>query len=91
MGAGSIGARLNYLSALVAFQQRRITEGNTALAAAMAYMRHGSLWLFHIGLADQLYASGGATPRVTMDLFGDVLRDPQPADWASTRWSRWPC
>ncbi len=83
MGAGWIGARLSYLSALVAFQQRRTAEGNTALAAAMAYMRHGSLWLFHIGLADQLYAGGGATPRVTMDLFNEVLRDPQPADWAT--------
>ena len=83
MGAGWIGARLSYLSALVAFQQRRTAEGNTALAAAMAYMRHGSLWLFHIGLADQLYAGGGATPRVTMDLFNEVLRDPRAADWAT--------
>ncbi len=82
MGAGWIGARLNYLSALAAFQQGRTKEGDTALAAAMAYMRHGSLWLFHIGLADQLYAGGGATPRVTMDLFNEVLRDPLPADWA---------
>ncbi len=83
MGAGWIGARLSYLSALVAFQQRRTAEGNTALAAAMAYMRHGSLWLFHIGVADQMYAGGNATPRVTMDLLNEVLRDPQPADWAT--------
>ena len=46
-------------------------------------MRHGSLWLFHIGLADELYVGGGATPRVAMDLFTEVLRDPQPADWAT--------
>ena len=60
MAAGWIGARLNYLSAVVAFQQRRTKEGDAALAAAMGYMRHGSLWLFHIGLADQLYAGGAA-------------------------------
>ncbi len=42
MGAGSIGARLNYLTALVAYQQRRIAEGNAAFAAAMSYMQHGS-------------------------------------------------
>ena len=83
MAAGAIGARLSYLSALVAFQQKRIPEGNAALAAAMGYMQHGSLWLFHIALADELYVGGGATPRVAMDLFTDVLRDPQPADWAS--------
>ena len=83
MGAGWVGARLNYLSAQVAFQQGRTKEGDVALAAAMAYMRHGSLWLFHISLADQLYAGGGATPRVTMDLFNELLRDPLPADWAA--------
>jgi len=82
MGVGWIGARLSYLSALVAYQQKRTTEGNASLAAAMGYMWHGSLWLFHIALADQLYVGGGATPRATMDLFAEVLRDPQPADWA---------
>ena len=83
MAGGAIGARLSYLSALVAFQQKRIAEGNGALAAAMGYMQHGSLWLFHIALADELYVGGGATPRMAMDMFSDVLRDPQPADWAT--------
>jgi tetratricopeptide (TPR) repeat protein len=83
MGASAIGARLSYLSALVAFQQRRTAEGNTALAAAMSYMRHGSLWLFYVAQADQWYVSGRATPRVAMDLFGEVLRDPLPGDWVA--------
>jgi len=94
MGGGSIGARLSYLAALVAYQQKRIPEGNTAFAAAMGYMQHGSaapvfrgktggsLWLLHIGLADNLYTDGGVTPRGALDLFGEVLRDPRPADWA---------
>jgi len=82
MAAGRIGGRLSYLTALVAFQQKRIPEGNTALNAAMDYMRHGSLWLFHIGLVDNLYTSGAATPRVALDLYGKVLRDPLPTDWA---------
>ena len=81
MASGSIGARLNYLSALVAFQQRRIPEGNKALEAAMSYMEHGSLWLFQIGMADGLYVSGAATSRSALDLFGEVLRDPLPTDW----------
>lgn len=83
MGAGAIGARLSYISALVAFEQKRIPEGNAALTTAMGYMQHGSLWLFHIGLADELYVGGSATPRVAMDLYGEVLRDPRPADWIS--------
>jgi CHAT domain-containing protein len=89
MGAGRIGARLNYLAALVEFQQKRIPPGNEALAAAMSFMGPrrdgrpgGSLWLFQIGLADGLYRSGTATPRTALDLFGNLLRDPLPADWA---------
>jgi CHAT domain-containing protein len=81
MGAGWIGARLNYLSALVAYQQRRTAEGNAALSAALGYMQHGSLWLFHIGLVDQRYVDGGVSSRAALDLFAEVLRDPQPADW----------
>lgn len=83
MAAGAIGTRANYLSALVAFAQKRIPEGNAALTSAMGYMQHGSLWLFQIGLADELYAGGSATPRVAMDLYGEVLREPQSADWVS--------
>jgi CHAT domain-containing protein len=83
MAAGAIGGRLSYLTALVAFQQRRVIDGNAALASAMGYMKHGSLWLFQIRLADNLYASGTATPRVAMVLYNNVLREPQPADWAT--------
>jgi CHAT domain-containing protein len=83
MAQGWIGGRLNYLSAQVAYQQRRMPEGDKFLAAAMTYMQHGSLWLFQIGWADKLYLEGAATPRMALDLFGEVLRDPQPADWAT--------
>ena len=89
-GAGAIGARLSYLSALVAFQQGRIAEGNAALTAAMGYMQHGSLWLFHIGLADEMYVGGRATPRVAMDLFGECFAIRSRPIGPSIRWSRWP-
>jgi len=82
MGGGRIGARLGFLGALTLFQQKRVADGDGALAAAMRYMRRGSHWLFHIVLADRLYTSGGASPRTAMDLYNNVLRDPQPADWA---------
>ena len=82
MGAGRIGARLNYLTALVAYQQKQIAAGDESLAAVMDFMRRGSLWLYQIGLADHLYISGEITPRATVDLFAEVLRDPEPADWA---------
>ncbi len=88
MGAGRTGARLNYLLATVLFQQRNISAGGEALAKAVAYMRHGSHWLFQIRIVDQRFTSGrmntrGAiTPRTAMELYGLLLRDPKPADWA---------
>jgi len=81
MGTGRIGARLNYIAALVAFQQKRIPDGNAALASALSYMRHGSHWLFQIKLSDTMYTGGALTPRSALELFGEVLRDPHAADW----------
>jgi CHAT domain-containing protein/tetratricopeptide (TPR) repeat protein len=81
MAAGWIGARLNFVGALAYFQQKKIPAGNDALAASMGYMQHGSHWLFQIGLADGLYTAGQLSPRVAMDLYTHLLRDPQPADW----------
>ncbi len=82
MGAGRIGARLRFLSALCLFQQKKIPEGEAALSTAISYMRQGSHWLFHIALADGLYAGGALSPRVAMDLYTHVLRDPKATDWA---------
>lgn len=79
MGAGRIGARVNYLRALVLFQQKKMAAGDEALAAAMSYMQHGSLWLFHINLVDNRLPS--FTSRAALGLYQDVLRDPQPRDW----------
>ena len=82
MAFGKIGARLSYLQALVSFQNRQTADGNQALARAMDSMGHASLWLFHIALADRSFISGSITPRLAMELFGEVLRDPGPVDWA---------
>ncbi len=84
MGGGRIGGRLKFLTSLVFFQAKQIADGDAALAAAMDYMKQGSLWLFHITLVDGLYTSGTVTPRVAMDLYADVLRDPQPTDWTAS-------
>jgi len=83
MIAGRVGARLNYLTALVLFQQKKIAEGDAALAAAMVYMKQGSHWLFHISQVDNRYVGGSITARAAGDLYANVLRDPGAADWAS--------
>jgi len=83
MAGGRIGARSSFLASLVLFQQKKIAEGDAMLAAAMSFMQRGSFWLYHISKADFLYANGTITPRVAVDLYGHVLRDPQPDDWAA--------
>ena len=85
MAAGRIGGRLNYLSSVVLFQERKTAEGQKALADALGYMKHGSLWLFHINLVEGYYVGSGGRAegsRLAMELYGNVLRDPLPIDWA---------
>jgi CHAT domain-containing protein/tetratricopeptide (TPR) repeat protein len=81
MRNGRLGARLNYLRATVSFQQRRIAEGDAALMAAATYLRRGSLWLYQIARLEYLFAGGQITPRKAMELYEELLRDPQAADW----------
>lgn len=78
---GKIGARMNHLNALVAYQSGHSDAGDTALAAAMTFQSGGSLWMFHIGLVDLLWTTNDITDRVAVDLYSKVLRDPTPTDW----------
>jgi CHAT domain-containing protein len=85
MARAKIGARLNFVHALALYQSGQMGAGDAAFTAAMSFQRNGSLWLFQIGLVDALLNSAAAplTPRVALDLYGNVLRDPLPADWLS--------
>lgn len=83
LGASVAAARLNHVSALVAYQRNRPDEAREALAAALTFQRGGSRWLYQISLADSLYTRGTVTPRTAMDIYREVLRDPAPADWSS--------
>ena len=52
MQTGKLGARLNFVAALAAYQQGNATLGDQALAQAMAFEKTGSLWMFQIALAE---------------------------------------
>ena len=80
---GQTRARLNSISALAAYQQGNADIGDKSLAQAITFQRNGSLRLFHIAPADTLYTNGTVTPRVAMDLYNEVLRDPTPTDWGT--------
>ena len=83
MRDGRMGARLNYIRALVSFQQKAIADGDAMLATAMVYMRRGAIWLHRIRSLERFYASGNRDfrDRQAMDLYDILLRDPLPADW----------
>ena len=78
---GKIGARMNYLSALNAYQLGNQPGGDVALTAAMAFQTLGSLSMFHMHLIDKLWLTEEINERTAVDLFSLVLRDPTPADW----------
>jgi CHAT domain-containing protein len=77
-----LGARVNYTGAIASYQHGIAAAGDTSLASAMTFQRDGSLWLFQIALVDSLLKNQGSiTPRVAMDLYTTLLRDPLSADW----------
>lgn len=82
MLAGIIGARLNHLTALALYQAGNVSDGDTALNAALTYENFGSMWMFQLGLADQMYLDGEITKRLGLQLYEQLLRDPVPADWS---------
>lgn len=79
---GRLGARLNYVTALVAYQSGNASAGGQALSAALQYMRSGgSPKLFQISHADVLYTRGNLSSRSAMALYEELLPDPTPHDW----------
>lgn len=82
MGQGRHGAWLSYLRGVTLFQQKKTAAGDAALRDALAYMQHGSLWLFRIAQADGRLVADQITPRTAMELYRELLRDPQAGDWA---------
>jgi len=83
MRNGRVGARFNYLSALVDFQQGNLATGGKSLAAALTFQRASSKWLLQLGVADRFYVSGAVSQRVADDLFTELLREPTSADWTT--------
>lgn len=84
MLTGKIGARLNYLNALAAYQLGNAPGGDVALTAALAFQAVGSLRLYHIAAVDTLWNTRAATDfseRMAVDLYSLLLRDPTPSDW----------
>lgn len=81
LAASRLGARFNWLLSLVRYQAGQVAAGDEALAAALKFQQAGSLWLFHIALADRLFTDQNLPARDAMDLYTTVLREPTAKDW----------
>ncbi len=81
MANGVLGAHRNYLEARVRTQRKQPKPATQALKAALAFQQSGSKWLFQIGLVDEGYAKGNIRSRAGMQLYEELLRDPEPQDW----------
>jgi tetratricopeptide (TPR) repeat protein len=85
MSRSRIEARLNHVAAMALYQQGNVDKGDEALRAAMAFQKNGgSVWMFQISIADNLYTSATLTPRQAKSLFEFVLRDPGRYEWLVT-------
>ncbi len=82
MPAGKIGARYQYLVAQSNYKDGQVANGDKAFERAMTFQRGGSMWLWHITLVDNWSKTQLITPRVAMDTYTTLLRDPTAADWS---------
>ena len=76
-----VGARVKYVTALNQFLATDFVGGSKTLAAAITHFGTGSLWIYRLQLANQLAASGAATPRQVDQLYELLLHDPTELDW----------
>ncbi len=88
MAFGRLAARRSFLQATALYQEhqeRKTSDGDAVLAKVVAFLRNSSIRLFQIQKTDEYYASGGkggvSAAREALDLYKEVLRDPQPIDW----------
>lgn len=80
---GRLGARLNFITALVNYQKGLGQPGDVALAAALTYQQVGSQRIYELTIADQLATQNVVTSRAAKALYQTVLREPTTVDWAT--------
>jgi hypothetical protein len=81
LAKGWMGAKLNYVLALVHYLRDNVSSGDQALAAAMQYQQHGSFRLFQIAAADAAFVNGHVRERSALELYEEVMREPSGEDW----------
>ncbi|MEC7696275.1 MAG: CHAT domain-containing protein [Planctomycetota bacterium] len=88
--AGSrIGAEANYVAFVIAMIRGDIQSAGRALADAMQFEKQGSIRLFHVLLVDRSYQQGIIRDRIAMQLFAEVLGEPNAIVWRHEPLEAW--
>jgi CHAT domain-containing protein len=83
MLACEIGARLNFVGALVQYQNGKVAAGDDALAAALKIYKGFSPWLFQLAVTSTELAKNNLSGRDARTIFERLGDDPTPADWVA--------
>ncbi|HWB08875.1 MAG TPA: CHAT domain-containing protein [Pirellulales bacterium] len=83
MATGRIGARLNYLNALVAYRRGNALVGEPALQAAIAYQRLGSFWQFRAGMLELASYMKVVPDHRAAELYAELFHELTQTDWLS--------
>jgi len=78
---GKLGARLNFLSALVLYQEGNVGDGDQMLGNVLAFQRNASHWMYQLDVTDNALAQGTLAPRAATIAYQQLLREPTAADW----------
>ena len=81
LGSGELRIRLEYLLALLKYQQDALKAADATLATALQIGSTSSLRLFQMSLVNEMAQHQPITPRAANLLFSEVLREPTSADW----------
>lgn len=84
LAAGRLEPHRTYVEALIAYAGGNEELGDRNIAEALAQERPQSLRHTQIVLANQRVDGGQISPRIAVDIYGELLRDAGANDWALT-------
>jgi len=80
LSAGRLGPLRSYVEALISYRSGNADLGDRRVAATLAQHRPQSLRHTQVVLANQRVDGGQISPRIAVDLYAQLLRDPAAAD-----------
>lgn len=82
LGTGRLGPPHRYVLAMLAYADRKFAAGDKLMQECLTLMQGQSLRNLQVALANQRFDGGEISPRLAVDVYAALLRDPTPQDWA---------